>query len=68
MLKRVSIIMLAAQIMLPVFAQERGTPIFQDSFDTKDTFAENWVVGKGWNGRILSAVHHQVLPGYTVSS
>jgi len=55
MLKKLSIIMLAAQIMLPVFAQERGTPIFQDSFDTKDTFAENWVVGKGWNGRILSA-------------
>ena len=37
------------------FAQDRGTPIFQDSFDTKDTFAENWVVGKGWNGRIKSS-------------
>lgn len=36
------------------FAQEKGTPIFQDSFDTNATFAENWVIGKGWAGRINS--------------
>lgn len=56
MLKGKIFLLLTAVLMaLPIFTQERGTPIFQDTFDTKDTFAENWVVGKGWNGRILSA-------------
>lgn len=55
MLGKASTIMLAVLTAVTVFAQERGTPMFQDAFDTKDTFAENWVVGKGWNGRVLSA-------------
>jgi len=38
-----------------LFAQEQGAPIFQDTFDTNATFAENWVIGKGWSGRIKSA-------------
>lgn len=38
----------------PVFSQTRGAPIFQDSFDTIATFAENWVIGKGWAGRVKS--------------
>lgn len=34
------------------FAQEKGTPIFSDSFETAATFAENWVPAKG--GKIES--------------
>ena len=49
MLKQLAIPSVAALMALSASAQERGTPVFQDAFDTKDTFAENWVVGKGWN-------------------
>ncbi len=55
MLKQLAIPLVAAFMALSASAQERGMPIFQDTFDTKDTFAENWVVGKGWSGRLLSA-------------
>ena len=55
MLKQLAIPSVTALLALSASAQERGTPVFQDAFDTKDTFAENWVVGKGWNGRLLSA-------------
>ena len=55
MLKQLAIPSVAALMALSASAQERGAPVFQDAFDTKDTFAENWVVGKGWNGRLLSA-------------
>lgn len=53
MLKKVFLI-LSVAVAVSGFAQERGTPIFQDSYDTNATFAENWVVGKGWSGRIKS--------------
>ena len=36
-------LMVATLLAIPCFAQERGIPIFQDGFDTKDTFAERWV-------------------------
>ena len=45
---------LAALVAGSVFAQERGPVVFTDSFDTPLTFVENWVVGKGWAGRISS--------------
>jgi hypothetical protein len=53
--RQLAISFAAALLALPACAQERGTPVFQDAFDAKETFAENWVVGKEWNGRILSA-------------
>jgi hypothetical protein len=53
MLKKL-FLLLSAAVGISGFSQERGTPIFQDSFDTNATFAENWVVGKGWAGRINS--------------
>lgn len=55
MFKEKAVLLLTTVLMaLSVFAQERGAPIFQDSFDTNATFAENWVLGKGWAGRINS--------------
>ena len=45
---------LVAFVAASVFAQERGPVVFTDSFDTPLTFAENWVIGKGWAGRIHS--------------
>lgn len=39
---------LAGLTALPVPAQEPGTPIFSDSFDTPATFADNWVIAKGY--------------------
>jgi len=63
MLKRKTILLLTTVLMaLPVFAQERGAPIFQDSFDTNATFAENWVLGKGWAGRINSVEGKVLFP------
>lgn len=50
-------------LSIQIYAQERGAPIFSDSFDTKDTFAENWVIGKGWTSRIKSENGHVVFPG-----
>lgn len=34
----------AVTLAVSAGAQEHGTPVFQDSFDTSQTFAENWVV------------------------
>jgi hypothetical protein len=34
----------AAMLPLALSAFEHGAPIFQDSFDTPATFAENWIV------------------------
>lgn len=63
MFKTLIVCILALVPVMTSFAQERGAPIFQDSFDTKDTFAENWVVGKGWAGRIHSSDGKLLLPG-----
>ena len=61
-MRRASVLLLAALVSLTIYSQERGTPIFQDSFDTNATFAENWVVGKGWAGRINSAEGKVLFP------
>lgn len=57
MLKKIPALLLAAMIAMSVYSQEKGAPIFSDSFDTTATFAENWVP-KGKNvksegGRIV---------------
>jgi len=56
-------LLLAALLAIPVFGQERGNTIFQDSFDTPQTFAENWVpkdkIIKSEGGKII-------FPGYGV--
>jgi hypothetical protein len=54
MLKQIAALSVAVHMAFSAFSQERGTPMFQDSFDTNATFAENWVLGKGWTGRINS--------------
>lgn len=54
-------LLLVALLAIPAFGQERGNTIFQDSFDTPQTFAENWVtkdkVIKSEGGKII-------FPGY----
>lgn len=54
-------LLLVALLAIPVFGQERGNTIFQDSFDTPQTFAENWVpkdkIIKSEGGKII-------FPGY----
>lgn len=51
MLKKLFLLLIAA-LSISAFSQERGTPIFSDSFETAATFAENWVPAKG--GKIES--------------
>ncbi len=40
---KIILLLMTLLVSLPVFAQERGTPIFSDSFNTTATFAERWV-------------------------
>lgn len=55
---------LAAAALLAVhgLAQERGTPLFQDSFDTPGTFAENWILGEGGGGKVQSTDGRLLFP------
>ena len=56
-MKKKQIGVLAALLAVSCLASEKGTPVFQDSFDTKDSFAENWRPGhlsiRSKNGHIL---------------
>lgn len=54
MFKKTAFFLVAGFLVLSTAAQERGALIFGDGFDTVATFAENWLPGKGWAGRIKS--------------
>lgn len=43
MSKRIMMLFMVFMMTLSLCAQEKGTPIFQDFFDTQMTFAENWI-------------------------
>ena len=51
--KTVPFLLVAASVF-SLYGRERGIPIFSDSFQTRDTFAENWIVGKGYESRTAS--------------
>ncbi len=55
MLKIITRVLLGVFVMENAMAHERGAPIFQDAFETKELFAENWVADNYWSERIFSA-------------